>query len=180
MASSDSRWIWSEVNQNYYYVTYDADGTRQHHWAEQPALQSVFGQSSQSGGSQYSSQGAQSSAYGSIPGQPSPPFPRYSQADSLAIAAQHAPVLYHNHSTGDPEGKGIAGTNSPPGHLIQGTSPGGWNESLDSSYRIRTGHEARDFFVIGRVFSMLYSEAALETAQSGSADNDAFTVVKFG
>ena len=43
---------------------------------------------------------------------------------------------------------------------------------------MRTGGEARDFFVVGRVFAMLYSEAAGGTAQPQPYD-DAYTVVRF-
>ncbi|CAN9198556.1 unnamed protein product [Alternaria alternata] len=61
---------------------------------------------------------------------------------------------------------------------IQGTPQTGWYDLLDSSYRMRTGGEARDFFVVGRVFAMLYSEAAGGTAQP-QPYNDAYTVVRF-
>ncbi|KAF1958045.1 hypothetical protein CC80DRAFT_534516 [Byssothecium circinans] len=64
--------------------------------------------------------------------------------------------------------------------LIPGTPNDGWYDSLDSSYRMRTGQEAREFFRIGRVFSMLYTEAASgQTSANAAADNDAFTVVRF-
>lgn len=46
-------------------------------------------------------------------------------------------------------------------------------------YRMRTGAQARQFFVRGRVFSMLYTEAAGGTARP-APDDDAFTVVRFG
>ena len=42
---------------------------------------------------------------------------------------------------------------------------------------MRTGAEAREFFVKGRVFSMLYTEAASETSRAAHND-DAFTVVR--
>jgi hypothetical protein len=44
---------------------------------------------------------------------------------------------------------------------------------------MRTGAEAREFFKLGRVFSMLYSEAASATAVV-APDDDAFTVVRLG
>jgi hypothetical protein len=44
---------------------------------------------------------------------------------------------------------------------------------------MRTGYEARRFFVLGRVFSMLYTEAAGGNAQP-EPDDEAFTVVRFG
>ncbi|PVH94889.1 hypothetical protein DM02DRAFT_175430 [Periconia macrospinosa] len=44
---------------------------------------------------------------------------------------------------------------------------------------MRTGQEARQFFRVGRVFSMLYSEAASETAARYGNENDAITVVRF-
>ena len=43
---------------------------------------------------------------------------------------------------------------------------------------MRTGAEARDFFVVGRVFAMLYSEAAGGTAQA-QLNDDAYTLVRF-
>lgn len=43
---------------------------------------------------------------------------------------------------------------------------------------MRTGSEARDFFVVGRVFAMLYSEAASGTSRAQPWD-DAYTVVRF-
>jgi hypothetical protein len=43
---------------------------------------------------------------------------------------------------------------------------------------MRTGTEAFEFFVVGKVFAMLYSEAAGETAQANPND-DAYTVVRF-
>ncbi|KAG9186218.1 hypothetical protein G6011_02774 [Alternaria panax] len=61
---------------------------------------------------------------------------------------------------------------------IQGTPQTGWYDLLDSTYRMRTGAEARDFFVVGRVFAMLYSEAAGGTAQAQPND-DAYTIVRF-
>lgn len=42
-----------------------------------------------------------------------------------------------------------------------------------------TGYEARNFFILGRVFSTLYTEAAGETALP-APDDEAFTVVRFG
>ncbi len=79
--------------------------------------------------------------------------------------------------------------------FIQGTPQTGWYDLLDSSkhiprhpasklipclsaYRMRTGPEAFAFFVVGKVFAMLYSEAAGETAQVDPND-DAYTVVRF-
>ena len=43
---------------------------------------------------------------------------------------------------------------------------------------MRTGQEASQFFVEGRVFAMLYIENASETSQHNE-DNDAYTVVRF-
>jgi hypothetical protein len=43
---------------------------------------------------------------------------------------------------------------------------------------MRTGAEAHDFFVVGRVFAMLYTEAASETYMPHPND-DAYTVVRF-
>jgi hypothetical protein len=44
---------------------------------------------------------------------------------------------------------------------------------------MRTGAEAYGFFVVGRVFAMLYTETASETAMPYPND-DAYTVVRFG
>jgi hypothetical protein len=44
---------------------------------------------------------------------------------------------------------------------------------------MRTGSEAQAFFVIGRVFAMLYTETASETSTQNAHD-DAYTVVRFG
>jgi hypothetical protein len=43
---------------------------------------------------------------------------------------------------------------------------------------MRTGSEAHDFFVLGRVFAMLYTEAASGTSRPRLND-DAYTVVRF-
>lgn len=48
--------------------------------------------------------------------------------------------------------------------LITGTPEKGWYESLDSSYMMRTGRAAHQFFIKGRVIAMLWSEAASETS----------------
>jgi len=44
---------------------------------------------------------------------------------------------------------------------------------------MRSGTDARQFFVVGRVFAMLYSEAASQTASPDPGDG-AYTVVRFG
>jgi hypothetical protein len=62
--------------------------------------------------------------------------------------------------------------------LISGTPQQGWYESLDQSYRMRTGREAHQFFKRGRVFSMLWAEAASETA-ARQANNGDGTVQQF-
>lgn len=53
--------------------------------------------------------------------------------------------------------------------LVPGTPQQGWYEHLDPSYRMRTGREAHEFFQIGRVFSVLWAEAASETAARQAA-----------
>ncbi|KAH6865211.1 hypothetical protein BKA58DRAFT_322449 [Alternaria rosae] len=63
--------------------------------------------------------------------------------------------------------------------FIQGTPHTGWYDNLDSSYCMKTGSEAYQFFVVGRVFAMLYTEAAGETSQANPYD-DAYTLVRFG
>ncbi|KAF2996447.1 hypothetical protein E8E13_003810 [Curvularia kusanoi] len=64
-------------------------------------------------------------------------------------------------------------------NFIAGTPETGWYDRLDPSYRMRTGAEARQFFKKGRVFAMLYSEPAGETARF-DPHNDAYTTVRFG
>ncbi|KAF2728509.1 hypothetical protein EJ04DRAFT_96485 [Polyplosphaeria fusca] len=49
-------------------------------------------------------------------------------------------------------------------NLIPGTPHLGPRERLDSSYYMRHGKEAHEFFKVGRVFAMLWAEAASETA----------------
>jgi hypothetical protein len=44
---------------------------------------------------------------------------------------------------------------------------------------MRTGSEAQAFFVVGRVFAMLYTETASGTSTQ-HANDDAYTVVRFG
>ena len=60
-----------------------------------------------------------------------------------------------------------------------------WRQTLSPlivgllGYCMRTAAEAYDFFVVGKVFVMLYSEAASETSQANLYD-DAYTLVRFG
>jgi len=61
--------------------------------------------------------------------------------------------------------------------FIKGTPQTGWYD-LDQSYRMRTGFEAQTFFIVGKVFAMLYTEAAGGTAPAYPSD-DAYTVVRF-
>ncbi|KAJ4311102.1 hypothetical protein N0V94_008118 [Neodidymelliopsis sp. IMI 364377] len=64
-------------------------------------------------------------------------------------------------------------------NFIKGNPEQGWCDTLDYSYRMRTGAEAREFFGLGRVFSMVYVEAASATAVV-APDDEAFTVVRYG
>ncbi|KAF1832453.1 hypothetical protein BDW02DRAFT_425060 [Decorospora gaudefroyi] len=61
--------------------------------------------------------------------------------------------------------------------LITGTS--GPAEALDSTYFVRTGNDARRFFIVGRVFAMLYSDAVGNTA-SINGNDDAYSAIRFG
>ncbi|KAF1971093.1 hypothetical protein BU23DRAFT_472056 [Bimuria novae-zelandiae CBS 107.79] len=63
-------------------------------------------------------------------------------------------------------------------HLIQGTPENGWYETLDASYRMRTGAEIYQFFRLGKVFAMLHIQAASLNALQSMSDN--ITVVKYG
>ena len=65
-------------------------------------------------------------------------------------------------------------------NFIAGNPGDGWYDSLDSSYRMRTGEQARQFFKIGRVFAMLYTEAAGVSSRRNTDNDDAFTVVRYG
>jgi len=44
---------------------------------------------------------------------------------------------------------------------------------------MRTGHEAREFFKVGKVFAMLYTETASDISVQRPND-EAYTVVRFG
>ena len=44
---------------------------------------------------------------------------------------------------------------------------------------MRSGQESQTFFIVGRVFAMLYSETASETSTQDLND-DAYTVVRLG
>lgn len=61
--------------------------------------------------------------------------------------------------------------------FISGQPEEGWYERLDSSFRMRTGKEANEFFVEGRVFAMLHLQAA--SLQAMPYDEN-ITVVKYG
>ncbi|KAI8937920.1 hypothetical protein NX059_005602 [Plenodomus lindquistii] len=63
--------------------------------------------------------------------------------------------------------------------FIAGTPEQGTCDRLDSSYFMRTGADCRAFFVIGRVFAMLYIDSASGTSEH-DLNNDAYTVVRFG
>lgn len=71
-------------------------------------------------------------------------------------------------------------------NLIPGTPNLGTREILDGSYYMRSGKEAHDFFKVGRVFAMLWAEAASETASrsqirfpSNATNNSDITVGPF-
>jgi hypothetical protein len=64
-------------------------------------------------------------------------------------------------------------------NFIAGDPERGFYGTLDTSYRMRSGAEAKSFFVLGRVFAMLYTEAASAAAQV-APDDDAFTIVRYG
>lgn len=83
---------------------------------------------------------------------------------------------------------------SPLSNFISGTSETGHYERLDPSksrnqlarhllmfeaYFMRTGSDARSFWKVGRVFAMLYTEAAGNAARMNGL-NDAFSIVRFG
>ena len=44
---------------------------------------------------------------------------------------------------------------------------------------MRTGQEAREFFKVGKVFAMLYTETASDTSVQHPND-EAYTVIRFG
>lgn len=134
----------------------------------------------------------------------------HSQSHHSTSAETHAALNLHtaqNLASGgnidqSPEDSGHNGAQMPPPipaqlrsqlpNLIPGTPQRGWYENLDSSYRMRTQYEAHHFFKKGRVFAVLWAEAASETAarQANGGDedddgtirqyNDAYTVGRFG
>ncbi|OAL51759.1 hypothetical protein IQ07DRAFT_506185 [Pyrenochaeta sp. DS3sAY3a] len=63
--------------------------------------------------------------------------------------------------------------------FIAGTPETGWVEGLDSTYQMRNGLEARRFFVVGKVFSMLHSEPAGGQSAFDEFD-EAYSFVRFG
>ncbi|KAF2439048.1 hypothetical protein P171DRAFT_476883 [Karstenula rhodostoma CBS 690.94] len=62
--------------------------------------------------------------------------------------------------------------------FIPGTPERGSRETLDSSYRMRSGAEIYTFFRLGKVFSMLHVQAASENDLTRINDN--ITVIKYG
>ncbi|KAF2267705.1 hypothetical protein CC78DRAFT_565900 [Lojkania enalia] len=179
--SSDAspQWIWSETHQDYYYVTYEQEKPV-YHWYKQ-IQHAVTDTSPEESDNQLVNNSVpqrrnriDSGTYlrSSLSSYSNPIFP-YTTGPSVATS-------YHGYV--DPS----MPEQVPPEvrvrlpNFFPGTPDRGWLERLDSSYRMRTGTEARDFFKKGRVFSMLYSEAASETLARNGADNDAITVAKFG
>jgi hypothetical protein len=83
--------------------------------------------------------------------------------------------VYHNDSGLDSGGPPSA----PPEvfsqypDIIRGTPTRETHESLDPSYRMRTGREAHEFYTVGRVFAMLWAEAASEAALRQKTEREA-------
>ncbi|KAI4945167.1 hypothetical protein J4E91_008144 [Alternaria rosae] len=63
--------------------------------------------------------------------------------------------------------------------FISGPPQTGWYDGLDVAYRMRTGQEAREFFKVGKVFAMLYTETASDISVQHPND-EAYTVIRFG
>ncbi|KAF1958042.1 kinase-like protein [Byssothecium circinans] len=147
------RWTWSDPHSDYYFVTRDTHGWR-YHWYKDIV------------------------SYPQIPLVKST-LPHYYEAwnnTSSTSSTSVAPPQAAFHSPPYPAALPAQIKTQIPG-LISGKLDEGWYDSLDSSYRMRTRVEAPKFFVVGRVFAMLYTQPSADLAGLGS---DSPTIVKFG
>ncbi|KAH6644151.1 hypothetical protein C7974DRAFT_407853 [Boeremia exigua] len=62
----------------------------------------------------------------------------------------------------------------------RGTPHLGWYDRLDQRYRVRERAEAHRFFKTGRVFAMLWSEAASENLARNGTETTGITICRFG
>lgn len=150
--SSSSNWTWSERHNDHYRVTYE-NGNTVYHWAkDHDRDQASDGHIATNNAAQatQSGQSAASTGDSSSPTEATPPEP----------VASHVRERIPN--------------------LMAGTPAKGWYDPLDSSYRMRTGSEAKTFFRKGKVFSMLWAETASETWSKRGTMNTAITVGRFG
>ncbi|CAO2655104.1 Nn.00g101680.m01.CDS01 [Neocucurbitaria sp. VM-36] len=164
MASNDvsKGWIWSDDYQDYYHVTYDESG--------QPHTQLAFSV-------QQAKEEAKPETVPSYVVRTSPPVPtgprfsnpsQYSQLDLNKTVPSYIPQT----PTSVPIGNRFSIPRFDTPHQ-------GWIEQLDPSYRMRTRAEAPGFFVIGRVFAILWSEPAPSTAFLNTS-HSAYTIGRFG
>ncbi|KAF2279828.1 uncharacterized protein EI97DRAFT_430838 [Westerdykella ornata] len=179
--ASNNGWTWSEEHADWYYAMKDPFGRVIYIWskqgAQQPPVQtpsSHVQHLSVTYQSQNRAYGAPQSGLltngytGNVPDatQHSPQYRTSSAFPTLPSNNVLPPSLPHVNPfampPAVPENKRVPG-------LIEGTPQRGWVEPLDPSYKMRTGQEAHDFFVKGRVFSMLWAEAASETAARQAA-----------
>ncbi|KAF2251135.1 hypothetical protein BU26DRAFT_276633 [Trematosphaeria pertusa] len=167
-------WTWSGQHQDYYYVTSNANGQYQYHFYKQLYSQDQGQEKSD----QFSGEWHERTDSGTYPdisskghgfGGSNLYYSPPSSAQSTAASSEEAPSM--------PDPIPYEERVRLP-NLIPGTPEKGWYHPLDTGYRMRTGAEAHQFFKIGRVFSMLYSEAASESM--ARAGDDSVTVVKFG
>jgi hypothetical protein len=202
-ANDTSYWTWDARYQDYYHV----DETGSYIWASeqrQPQTQQAT-QLDASGGQHYqtypqinghygaSTQGNSShaqiqysyTAYGTMTATPQNRDRQYTHPDASdsRIAHYRGDSASYQEPNSNAESMPLA---APPNvrqrHplMIPGTPERGWYEALDQSYRMRTGREAHQFFRKGRVFSMLWAEAASETAaRSQVARDEDATVAQF-
>ncbi|ORY18209.1 hypothetical protein BCR34DRAFT_596439 [Clohesyomyces aquaticus] len=177
-----TNWTWSEAYQDYYHTTYNQWGQPIYHWSKNLLK---FGE-----------QASCDPPFSQDIGRANEPSTHnvYYYGAPPSMKDLSAPTSSIGHSVRSDSGVGPrASPELPPmpepvsneirvqlSGLISGTPAGGWYELLDSSYRMRTRPEAREFFVTGRVFSMLVSKALNEGSARHNADDDAITVVRYG
>jgi hypothetical protein len=152
----------------------------QTHWQQQsfagPTDQAAYGQSTQYGGQGTLPTRIQDFSYAGYTTK------RDSHQDHGYHAKPLQPAAGHASNTGSPP---YVGKSHHQNDVIRGTP--GKSELLDPSYSMREGADAHRFFVIGRVFAVLWTETAGDTIarQAGTEGtvrfhNDAITIGRFG
>ncbi|KAH6644149.1 hypothetical protein C7974DRAFT_371295 [Boeremia exigua] len=157
-----SSWTWSAEHDDYYFLVYDTAGQPNYIWAKQ-----------RTAGSACCTQESFSEIQTVVdPGNSTDldPKPADSGEDRMVRRCSYMLIRYRVVP--------FEVRQRQP-NFIAGNPEAGWYDALDSSYRMRTGKESREFFKLGRVFSMLYTETASGTERLDPND-DAFTIVRFG